>query len=139
MPPTRCLPSRDVTIETTKPARTCGMESRQAVTSSVPSWEKLAEDAKGPQWTGIVRTGKPSAHPAPHQAHPVPHHAANRKNGRPHHRGKQQQNRQKGGHGHHNARPQPHHAEHGKGEPSGLGNVTFLHRSGEPRRNAGNR
>ena len=47
------------------------------------------------------RTGKPSAHPAPHQAHPAPHHAANRKNGRPHHRGKQQQHRQKGGHGHH--------------------------------------
>ena len=66
-------------------------------------------------------------------------HAANRKNGRPHHRGKQQQHRQKGGHGHHNARPQPHHAEQGKGEPNGLGNVTFLHRSGEPRRNAGNR
>jgi superfamily II DNA/RNA helicase len=78
------------------------------------------------------RTGKP-------QAHAAPHHAANRKNGRPHHRGKHQQHRQKGSHGHHNARPQPHHAEHGKGEPNGLGNVTFLHRSGEPRRNAGNR
>jgi superfamily II DNA/RNA helicase len=78
------------------------------------------------------RTAKPVAHPAPH-------HAANRKNGRPHHRGKHQQHRQKGSHGHHNARPQPHHAEHGKGEPNGLGNVTFLHRSGEPRRNAGNR
>jgi ATP-dependent RNA helicase RhlE len=78
------------------------------------------------------RTGKPPAHPAPH-------HAANRKNGRPHHRGKHQQHRQKGSNGHHNARPQPHHAEHGKGEPNGLGNVTFLHRSGEPRRNAGNR
>jgi superfamily II DNA/RNA helicase len=78
------------------------------------------------------RTGKP-------QAHAAPHHAANRKNGRPHHRSKHQQHRQKGSHGHHNARPQPHHAEHGKGEPNGLGNVTFLHRSGEPRRNAGNR
>jgi superfamily II DNA/RNA helicase len=78
------------------------------------------------------RTAKPVAHSAPH-------HAANRKNGRPHHRGKHQQHRQKGSHGHHNARPQPHHAEHGKGEPNGLGNVTFLHRSGEPRRNAGNR
>ena len=72
-------------------------------------------------------------------AHPAPHHAANRKNGRPHHRGKHQQHRQKGNHGHHSARPQPHHAEHGKDEPNGLGNVTFLHRSGEPRRNAGNR
>ena len=78
------------------------------------------------------RAGKPPAHAAPH-------HAANRKNGRPHHRGKHQQHRQKGNHGHHSARPQPHHAEHGKGEPNGLGNVTFLHRSGEPRRNAGNR
>jgi len=78
------------------------------------------------------RTGKPPAHPAPH-------HAANRKNGRPHHRGKHQQHRQKGNHSHHSARPQPRHAEHGKGEPNGLGNVTFLHRSGEPRRNAGNR
>jgi superfamily II DNA/RNA helicase len=78
------------------------------------------------------RAGKPPAHPAPH-------YAANRKNGRPHHRGKHQQHRQKGNHGHHSARPQPRHAEHGKGEPNGLGNVTFLHRSGEPRRNAGNR
>jgi len=78
------------------------------------------------------RTGKPPAHPAPH-------HPADRKNGRPQHRGKQQQHRQKSSHGHHNARPQSHHAEHGKGEPNGLGNVTFLRRSGEPRRNAGNR
>jgi hypothetical protein len=35
--------------------------------------------------------------------------------------------------------PSPTMQKHGKGEPSGLGNVTFLHRSGEPRRNAGNR
>jgi superfamily II DNA/RNA helicase len=78
------------------------------------------------------RTGKPPAHPAPH-------HAANRKNGRPHHRGKHQPRPQNGSHGHHNARPQSQHAEQGKGEPNGLGNVTFLHRSGEPRRNAGHR
>jgi len=85
------------------------------------------------------RTGKPSK--------PAPHHSANRKNGRQHHRGyhqPRQQNgshshheprQQHGSHGHHNARPQPHHAGQGKGEPNGLGNVTFLHRSGEPRRN----
>jgi ATP-dependent RNA helicase RhlE len=78
------------------------------------------------------RTGKPPAHPAPH-------HAANRKNGRPHQRGKHQPRPQNGSYGHHKARPQPHHAEQGKGEPNGLGNVTFLHRSGEPRRNAGHR
>jgi superfamily II DNA/RNA helicase len=78
------------------------------------------------------RTGKPPAHPAPH-------HAANRKNGRPYHRGKHQPRPQNGSHGHHNARPQSQRAEQGKGEPNGLGNVTFLHRSGEPRRNAGHR
>jgi superfamily II DNA/RNA helicase len=80
------------------------------------------------------RTGKPVAH-----QDPAPHHAANRKNGRPHRHGKHQPRRQNGGNGHHNARPQPQHAEQGKGEPSGLGNVTFLHRPGEPRRNAGHR
>ena len=78
------------------------------------------------------RSGKPAAQPAPH-------HAANRKNGRPHHHGKHQPRRQNGSNGHHNARPQPHHAEQGRGEPNGLGNVKFLHRSGEPRRNAAHR
>jgi ATP-dependent RNA helicase RhlE len=73
------------------------------------------------------RTGKPSQ--------PAPHHSANRKNGRQHHRGHQQPRHPNGSQGHHNARPQPHHAGQGKGEPNGLGNVTFLHRSGEPRRN----
>jgi ATP-dependent RNA helicase RhlE len=73
------------------------------------------------------RTGKP--------LQPAPHHSANRKNGRQHHRGHQQPRHQNGSQGHHNARPQPHHAGQGKGEPNGLGNVTFLHRSGEPRRN----
>ena len=71
------------------------------------------------------RTGRP----------PAPHHNANRKNGRPHRRG----NHQHGSHGQHSGRPQPQHAERGKGEPNGLGNVTFLHRSAEPRRNAGHR
>jgi len=71
------------------------------------------------------RTGKP----------PAPHHNANRKNGRPHRRG----NHQHGSHGQHSGRPQPHHAGHGKDEPNGLGNVTFLRRSAEPRRNTGDR
>ena len=80
------------------------------------------------------RTGKPPAHPAPH--HPRP----SRKNGRAATPGQTATApAQKSSHGHHNARPQSHHAEHGKGEPNGLGNVTFLRRSGEPRRNAGNR
>jgi ATP-dependent RNA helicase RhlE len=89
------------------------------------------------------RTGKP--------LQPALHHSANRKNGRQHHRGHHQPRQQHGSHGHHephqqhgghrhhNARPQPHHAGQGKGEPNGLGNVTFLHRSSEPRRNNGHR
>jgi len=90
------------------------------------------------------RTGKPAAQPATH-------HKANRKNGRTHHRGNHQPRGQNGGHGNHgqqDRRPQPHHGEHGKGEPNGranglgpngLGNVTFLKRPSEPRRNAGHR
>jgi superfamily II DNA/RNA helicase len=76
------------------------------------------------------RTGKPPAQP---------HHMASRKNGRPPHRGHHQSRPPHGGHGQPDARPQHRHSEHGKGEPTGLGNVTFLHRSGEPRRHAGHR
>src|SRR5262252_1573712 len=72
-------------------------------------------------------------------AHPASHHAANRKNGRPHHSGNQQLHRHRGDHGPQGARSQCHNTDQRKGEPNGLGNVTFLHRSGEPRRNAGNR
>ncbi len=69
-----------------------------------------------------------------HQA--APHHAANRQNGQPH-RGHQQPRRQSGGgHGGHNGRPQGHPHERAKGEPNGLGNVTFLQRPGAPRSNA---
>jgi ATP-dependent RNA helicase RhlE len=78
------------------------------------------------------RTGKPPAQPAAH-------HTSGRKNGRPHHRGHHQPRHQNGSQGHHAARPQPHHAARAKGEPNGLGNVTFLHRSSEPRRNNGHR
>jgi superfamily II DNA/RNA helicase len=98
------------------------------------------------------RTGKPEAQqagqaPAPH------HHPGNRQNGRPHHRGNNQQ-RGHGGHGnsgngqhgrpnhkgHHGNRPQgPRPEAAAQGEPSGIGNVTFLKRPHEPRRNAGHR
>jgi superfamily II DNA/RNA helicase len=74
------------------------------------------------------RSGKPA-----HQ--PKPHHAANRQNGQPH-RGHQQPRRQNGGNGGHNGRPQARPHEHAKGEPNGLGNVTFLRRPGAPRSNA---
>ena len=61
-------------------------------------------------------------------------------NGRPGHNGKRSHH---GGHGH-QGRPQNgrHAAPHQNatpGEPSGIGNVTFLQRPGEPRRNAGHR
>jgi ATP-dependent RNA helicase RhlE len=80
------------------------------------------------------------------------HHAAHRQNGRPHNRGNQQQRGHKGkgggnGHqgrqnrnGHHAGRPQGARPEAtAQGEPTGMGNVTFMQRSGEPRRNAGHR
>ncbi len=95
------------------------------------------------------------------------HHAAHRQNGRPHKRGNQQQSRGKGGNGHHQGRPAQgerqgqrqgqghgpnrngHHAggrpqaprseAAAQSEPNGIGNVTFMQRSGEPRRNAGHR
>jgi superfamily II DNA/RNA helicase len=84
----------------------------------------------------IPATDRRTSKPAPH---PAPHHAANRKKGRPHRRGNHQPHTQNGRNGQHGARSQPSHSEHGKGEPNGLGNVTFLHRSGGPRGNAGHR
>jgi ATP-dependent RNA helicase RhlE len=100
------------------------------------------------------RTGKPPAHPAPQQAEA-------RHGGRPH-RGSRQRSHgggHGGGHGRpgnnshrshnggkgHQARPSQngHQAaprqEAAAGEPSSIGNVTFMQRPGEPRRNAGHR
>ena len=96
------------------------------------------------------RTGKPAGHAAPQPAEA-------RHGGRPHH-GKQQRGHRGGGHG----RPgnnghRPHnggnsrqdrssqngHPAHRQdataGEPSGIGNVTFMKRPNEPRRSAGHR
>src|SRR5450759_1762520 len=89
---------------------------------------------------------------------PAPQHAENRNGGRPQ-RGNRQQRGNGGGNGRpgnnghrshnggngHQARPSQngHQAaprqETTTGEPSGIGSVTFLQRSGEPRRNAGHR
>ena len=96
------------------------------------------------------RTGKPAGHAAPQPAEA-------RHGGRPHH-GKQQRGHRGGGHGRpgnnghrpHNGgnsrqdRPsQNGHPAHRRdataGEPSGIGNVTFLKRPNEPRRSAGHR
>jgi len=77
------------------------------------------------------RTGKA-------QGQPAAHYAANRNNGRTHHRGNHQPRRQGNGKGSHNGH-QPTHHEHAKGEPNDLGNVRFMQRPGEPRRNAGHR
>jgi superfamily II DNA/RNA helicase len=72
------------------------------------------------------------------ETQPAQHHAANRKNGHRHHRNNHQQrrknssNRPQGGH------PQAHHGS-AKSEPNQLGNVRFMQRPGEPRRNAGHR
>ncbi len=86
------------------------------------------------------RTGQRLAAP------PVPHHSAgNRQNGRPHHNGKHpprghnsgHQARPKGPHGGQRQAPRPEAAS--QSEPNGLGNVRFMQRSGEPRRNAGHR
>jgi ATP-dependent RNA helicase RhlE len=72
------------------------------------------------------------------ETQPAQHHTANRKNGHRHHRNNQQPRRKNGGN-----RPQDGHAQghHGpaKGEPNQLGNVRFMQRPGEPRRNAGHR
>jgi superfamily II DNA/RNA helicase len=93
---------------------------------------------------------------------PAPHQAEARQGGRPH-RGNHQQRSHGGGHGGGHGRPgnnghrshkggnghqgrpnqNGHHAvprqEATAGEPSGIGNVTFLQRPNEPRRNAGHR
>ncbi len=87
---------------------------------------------------------------------PAPQHAENR-NGRPHrgHRqrgyggrnGQQAGNGKRSHHGGNGHQARPSHNGHQPaarqettaGEPSGIGNVTFLKRSGEPRRNAGHR
>jgi superfamily II DNA/RNA helicase len=102
------------------------------------------------------RTGERPAHRQSHQA--AQHNAGNRNNGRPH-RGGRQQRGNNGGNGHHagnghrshnggnghqgrpsqNGHQAPPRQEATTGEPSDLGNVTFLQRSGEPRRNAGHR
>ncbi|MGB8046073.1 MAG: DEAD/DEAH box helicase, partial [Pseudolabrys sp.] len=93
------------------------------------------------------RTGKPPAHPAPQHAearHGGRPHRGNRQrghgggNGRPNNNGHRSHN---GGKGHHGRPSQKAGArqEATAGEPSGIGNVTFMQRSGEPRRNAGYR
>jgi ATP-dependent RNA helicase RhlE len=92
------------------------------------------------------RTGERPAHK------PAQRNAGNRNNGRPQNRGNYQGRgnnggRQQRGHGgggggghgrpsHHGHQAAPRH-EATTGEPSDIGNVTFLQRSGEPRRNAG--
>jgi superfamily II DNA/RNA helicase len=95
----------------------------------------------------------------PHQ--PAPQNAEARHGGRPHRNGRQQRGNNGGGghnnhHGNNGHRSQaPGNGHQGRpsrnghqpaprqeataGEPSGIGNVTFLQRSGEPRRNAGHR
>ena len=97
------------------------------------------------------RTGKPPAHPAPQHAesrHGGRPHRGNRQrghgggNGRPNNNGHRSHN---GGKGHHGRPTQNGHHVAGArqeapaGEPSGIGNVTFMQRPGEPRRNAGYR
>ncbi len=73
------------------------------------------------------------------EARPAPHHAGNRSNdGRPH-RNKHQARRNNGGNGHGAGRPQPVQHHGAQGEPSGLGNVTFLQRPQGGRRTAGHR
>ena len=96
------------------------------------------------------RTGKPAGHAAPQPAEA-------RHGGRPHH-GKQQRGHRGGGHGRpgnnghrphnggnsrqdrssQNGHP-AHRQDAAAGEPSGIGNVTFLKRPNEPRRSAGHR
>jgi superfamily II DNA/RNA helicase len=90
------------------------------------------------------RTGKPPA-----QQPAAAHHSANRQNGRPPHRGNREQRGHNGGNGHQgrNHRNGHHAGGHqasrseavAQGEPSGIGSVTFMQRSGEPRRHAGHR
>ncbi|MGH6666133.1 MAG: DEAD/DEAH box helicase, partial [Pseudolabrys sp.] len=85
---------------------------------------------------------------------PRPAHRPNQQNARNRHNGRPQRNthqqRGHGGNGHHGhrsqnnhnghqGRPQTHHAAPAESEPNGIGNVTFLQRPNEPRRNAGYR
>ena len=98
------------------------------------------------------RTGERPAH------RPAQHAAGNRNGGHPHRNGRQQRGNGGGngrpghnGHrshnGHNSGQSRPNHNGHQAapraqattGEPSDIGNVTFLQRSGEPRRNAGPR
>jgi superfamily II DNA/RNA helicase len=105
------------------------------------------------------RTGERPAH------RPAQHNAGNRNGGRPHRNGRQQRGhgggnggggngRHNGNNGHRSQAPGNGHqgrhpsqnaheaaprAEATAGEPSGIGNVTFLQRTNEPRRNAGHR
>jgi len=72
------------------------------------------------------------------EAQPAQHHAANRKNGQRHHRNNHQQRRKNGGNRPQGGHPQGHHGP-AKGEPNELGNVRFMQKRGEPRRNAGHR
>ena len=84
---------------------------------------------------------------------PADHHAAHRPNGRPHHRGNGQKAH---GHGGQNAgkgqqarpehrksrpagNPQAPRRDAAQGEPSGIGNVTFMQRPNGPRRHTGHR
>ncbi len=73
----------------------------------------------------------------------APHHSANHQNERAHHRGNHQ-GRHGGGPRQQGARPQrqpqdKRNQDDGKNEPNGLGNVRFMQRTGELRRNAGHR
>ena len=105
------------------------------------------------------RTGERPAH------RPAQHNAGNRNGGRPHRNGRQQRGhgggnggggngRHNGNNGHRSQAPGNGHqgrhpgqnaheaarrTEATAGEPSGIGNVTFLQRTNEPRRNAGHR
>jgi len=76
------------------------------------------------------RTGR-----RPVAANPAPHHnAAKRHNGPSHNRGHQPR-RPNGGNGQHGGRPQPQPPQQNRdrGEPSAIGNVTFMQRPGAPR------
>jgi ATP-dependent RNA helicase RhlE len=64
------------------------------------------------------------------------HRAEMPSNGRPH-RNKHKARRQDGGNGHNGGRSQAPHRNSAQGEPSGLGNVTFLQQPRGPRRNGG--
>jgi ATP-dependent RNA helicase RhlE len=86
------------------------------------------------------RTGQRPAH------RPAQQNAGNRNGGRPHRNGRQQRGHGGGngggGNGRYpsqNAQQATPRAEATSGEPNGIGNVTFLQRPNEPRRNAGHR